>query len=342
VNEEDQTWNWVDLAWAAVVLTVTLTAPNLPDGWYQPMMTAIFAAVFIARQRRLRFALAFAVLLGAYTYNVWDLSESSQRLSVSRNFFGAKKVLLDESRKMRKLLHGDTVHGYESVDPELVGQPLSYYHNEGPVGDVMRTIARRPEQHVAVVGLGTGTMAAYAGPKRRVTFFDVDPQVVDIARGYFTFLDRCGSQCDIVLGDGRLSIAQTPDDTFDVLMLDAFNSDSIPAHLVSREAIQVYLRKLKPNGIILFHVSSRYLNIAGLVAAGLTDAGLPGLIRSDNDEMPTGKLASTYIVTARNAAAFESLPGVRGWVPVDPETRMAPWTDDYSNMLGLIAWEGAK
>jgi SAM-dependent methyltransferase len=206
----------------------------------------------------------------------------------------------------------------------------------------MRAIESRPEQHIGVVGLGTGSMAAYAGPNRRVTFFDVDPQVVGIAKGYFTFLKRCGDRCDVVLGDGRLSISQTPDGTFDVLMLDAFNSDSIPAHLVSREAIQVYLSKLKPNGMILFHVSSRYLNIAGLVAAGVTDAGLTAVIRSDNDSGPVGKLASTYIAVAPKTDAFGPLPHAYGWNPLPPETQMAPWTDDYSNMLSLISWKGAE
>jgi SAM-dependent methyltransferase len=206
----------------------------------------------------------------------------------------------------------------------------------------MRAIEPRADQHVGVVGLGTGSMAAYAAQNRHITFFDVDPQVVGIARGYFTFLERCGTRCDIKLGDGRLSIGQTADGTFDVLMLDAFNSDSIPAHLVSREAIQVYLAKLKPNGIILFHVSSRYLNIAGLVAAGVTDAGLSAYVRNDNDEGPKGKLASTYIAVARDVTAFETLPQLSGWSPLAPETKLAPWTDDYSNMLGLIAWGGAK
>jgi SAM-dependent methyltransferase len=333
-------WSWVDAAWPAGVLVAALTVHRLTLGWYQVGLTAVFAAVFIARDRRLRFALAFAALVAGYTYNFWELSETSQRLSISRNFFGAKKVLFDESKNMRKLLHGDTVHGFESLKPELAGQPLSYYHPEGPVGDVMRAIASRPEQLVGVVGLGTGTMAAYARPNRHVTFFDVDPQMVGIARTYFTFLNRCGSQCDVKLGDGRLSIAGSPDGMFDVLMIDAFNSDSIPAHLVSREAIQVYLAKLKPNGMMLFHVSSRYLNIGGLVAAGATDAGLPALVRSDADEMPSGKLASTYIVVARDVAAFENLPTVSGWKPLQNEAGIAPWTDDYSNMLGVIAWKG--
>ncbi|HEX4997113.1 MAG TPA: fused MFS/spermidine synthase [Terriglobia bacterium] len=341
ILREDQTWNWKDWAWPVAFLGAALAVQNLPDPWYRYSLTAVLAGISLLRRRRLRFALAFGAILAAYTHSTWELTEGSERLTVARNFFGAKKVLFDRTRQMRKLLHGDTVHGYESVDPALAGEPLSYYHREGPVGDVMRAIGRREDQRVGVVGLGTGSMAAYAGPNRQVTFFDVDPQVVGIARNYFTFLERCGSQCAVVLGDGRLSIGKAPDGTFDVLMLDAFNSDSIPAHLVSREAIKVYLKKLKSNGMIMFHVSSRYLNIARLVAAGVSDAHLIAYVRSDGDEGPTGKLASTYIVVARDVDALEKLPVTRGWAPLPAETKMAPWTDDYSNMLGLIAWPGA-
>jgi protein-L-isoaspartate O-methyltransferase len=242
----------------------------------------------------------------------------------------------DLERRIRKLTHGDTIHGYESQDPVLAGEPLSYYHRTGPVGDAMRAIESRPPQHVGVVGLGTGSMAAYADSRRRVTFFDVDPQMVDIARGYFSYLNRCGASCTIVLGDGRLKIGQVAAGEFDVLMLDAFNSDSIPPHLVSREAIRIYLGKLKPDGMILFHVSSRYLNVSRLVAAVVTDAGLPAYIREDNDESAMGKLASTYVAVGRSAVSLGEIPKMDGWKKLSEETELRPWTDDYSNMLALI------
>src|SRR5262249_49332828 len=152
-------------------------------------------------------------------------------LHIDRDFFGIKKVVFDLDSNMRKLLHGDTLHGVESMDPMLSGKPLSYYHETGPVGDIMNLIASRPNQHVGVVGLGTGSMAGWARPNRHITFFDIDLQVYPIAHDFFTYLRRCADACNVVIGDGRLSIEKQPDGEFDVLMLDAFSSDSIPAHL---------------------------------------------------------------------------------------------------------------
>jgi SAM-dependent methyltransferase len=239
---------------------------------------------------------------------------------------------------MRKLLHGDTLHGVESRDPALIGHPLSYYHETGPVGDVMNLISVRPNPHIGVVGLGTGTMAAWAGPNRHITFFDIDPQVHDIGYNFFTYLRRCASACNVVIGDGRLSIERSPDKEFDVLMLDAFNSDSIPAHLVSREAVNMYLAKLKPDGLILFHVSNRYMNVEGLVSAVTLDSGLQGLVRYDDDEEPMGKASSDYVVAARHSEDFGQLNENENWTKVEKTEGVQPWTDDYSNMMAIVRW----
>ena len=181
-------------------------------------------------------------------------------------------------------------------------------------------------------------MAAWARPDRHITFFDIDPQVVNIAQNYFTYLRRCAVNCDIVIADGRLAIEKIPAGEFDVLMLDAFNSDSIPAHLVSREAVQMYLHKLKPDGMILFHVSNRYMDVESLVSAVLLDAGLEGLVRYDDDEEPTGKTSSDYVVAARNSAALGALEDDANWSAVEKPAGIQPWTDDYSNMLTIVKW----
>ena len=182
-------------------------------------------------------------------------------------------------------------------------------------------------------------MAGYFQPNRRITFFDIDPQVHDIASHFFTFLGRCGSNCNVVIGDGRLSIENTPDRTFDVLMLDAFDSDSIPAHLVSREAVQLYLKKLKPDGLILFHVSSRYMNVEAIVSALITDASLEGLVRNDGDEEPTGKFSSDYVAAARRPEDLGSLEHDDNWTHVERPSGIQPRTDDYSNLLEIVRWK---
>src|SRR5262249_50709717 len=219
------------------------------------------------------------------------------------------------------------------------GQPLSYYHETGPVGDIMKIISGRPSQHVGVVGLGTGSMAGWARPDRHVTFFAIDPQGYGLSYNFFTYLRRCATNCNVVIGDGRLSIEKTPDGEFDVLMLDAFNSDSIPAHLVSREAVQIYLKKLKPHGMILFHVSNRYMDVEGLVSAVAFDAELPGLVRYDSDEEATGKTTSDYVVVAPNSENFGALVDDENWTAIEKPAKIQPWTDDYSNMLTIVRWK---
>jgi len=280
-----------------------------------------------------------AVLIFGYHLALPTFLEGNQVLYIARDFFGIKKVVYETDSNMRRLLHGDTLHGLESQDPALSGKPISYYHETGPVGDVMKLISDRPNQHVGVVGLGTGSMAGYFRPNRHVTFFDIDPQIYDIAEHFFTFLRRCSNSCDVIMGDGRLSIEKTPDSEFDVLMLDAFDSDSIPAHLVSREAVQMYLRKLKPNGMMLFHVSNRYMNVEGLVSALIVDASLEGLVRYDDDEEPTGKTSSDYVVAARRPEDLGALEHDENWSRVEKPSGIQPWTDDYSNMLKIVRWK---
>jgi SAM-dependent methyltransferase len=345
--KEDR-WNWKDLLYAGILGAAFFTiwyllrlkhmdVTNTPTAIVPDVL--FFVIVFLFRDRRVRFAAAFAILLFAYVFTIPEIVEHGERLYVARDFFGVKKVLFDRNRNVRRLLHGDTLHGEESMRPLEFGHPMTYYHPTGPAGNVMDLISGRPDQKVAVVGLGSGTMAAYAGPARHMVFFDVDPQVEDIARGFFTFIRRCGRDCDIVIGDGRLSIAQSPDGEFDVIMLDAFSSDSIPVHLISREALQIYEKKLKPNGLILFHVSNRYLDVGKLVSAVVRDAGLLGLYRSDRDEVMEGKSGSDYVLAARNPESFGDIVTKHRWVAADPATGVRPWTDDYSNMLPLLKWQ---
>lgn len=347
-SETEPHFRWSDGILAAVVAALIAVSWYLFK-WFQVDVTgnlkaslgtaAVLAVVtLLGARRRIRFALALAVLIAGYRHALPGFLEDYTVLQVRRNFFGIKKVVYDLDSNVRKLLHGDTLHGVESMDPTLAGQPLSYYHETGPVGDIMKVISSRPNQHVGVVGLGTGTMAAWGRPDRRITFFDIDPQVVDISQHFFTYLRRCASNCDVVIGDGRLMIEKTPDADLDVLMLDAFNSDSIPAHLVSREAVQMYLKKLKPNGMILFHVSNRYMDVESLVAAVTLDSSLEALVRYDDNEEPTGKTSSDYVVAAREADHFGELVDDENWTKLDKPSKIQPWTDDYSNMLAILRW----
>lgn len=318
-------WKWDE--WTTADIAVVGTQLTLV------MVTLLF------RRQVLRFALIFAVLLLTYAVVLPVRFEGATRVYIARDFFGVKKVLFDPNENVRKLLHGDTMHGIESLDSSLAGEPLSYYHKAGPIGDVMTLLDERSSQHVAVVGLGTGTIAAYGNPRRRITFFDIDPQVEHIARNLFTFIRRCGSQCDIVIGDGRLAIQARPDHEFDAIILDAFNSDSIPAHLVSREAVRMYMTKLKPDGVLLFHVSNRYLDVESLARVVSDEEGFPAFVRNDDDEEPRGKAASDYVVTVRRLEYLDMIPNREHWEQLARPTNIQPWTDEYSNMMSVIRWK---
>jgi SAM-dependent methyltransferase len=314
--------SWLDLSFA--MLLVVLAAAwslltwldfkiPLEHGGAVLAYSAFAAATFVFRQKRWLFAGILASAILVYTVGLAPELESGERLHVARNFFGVKKVIFEWSGNYRKLLHGDTMHGVEGLGPLQAGMPLSYYFPNGPFGDVMSTMSKRPGQRFGVVGLGSGTIAAYTQPNRHITFFEIDPQIEFIAKEFFTFLPRCGGGCAVVPGDGRLSILRSPDAEFDLLVLDAFNSDGIPAHLLSREALDIYVRKLKPDGAVLFHVSNRYLRVRDLVSSLVTEAGLYALIRDDKDAMDVGRTPSVWIVAAPDPEALGGLPYNRNW-----------------------------
>jgi SAM-dependent methyltransferase len=301
----------------------------------------IVLTAYLLRNRVWRFGLAMAILIFAYQRLLPQFYGGTQFIYTARDFFGVKGVKYDPDTDSRRLLHGDTLHGIESMDPELIGHPVSYYDETGPVGDVMKMLSERGEQHIGVVGLGTGSMAGWKAPYRHITFFDIDRQVVQIASTLFTFLPSCGKNCDVVIGDGRVSIEKANAGEFDLLMLDAFNSDSIPAHLVSHEAIQMYLTKLKPNGLLLFHVSNRYMDVEALISAAVTDARLEALFRHDDDDSDNDlKARSHFVIAGRDAAALGSLEHDENWMKVKKPNGILPWTDDYSNMLAILKWRG--
>jgi hypothetical protein len=319
------------LQWASVDITNDLKTAIAVEA-------VIILIAFLFRHRAFRFGLVMATLIATYHSVLPQFFGSTQFVFTARNFFGVKGVKYDVGTNSRRLLHGDTLHGLESLDPELLGQPLSYYHVTGPVGDVMTMLSERADQHIGVVGLGTGSMAGWTAPHRHITFFDIDLQVYEIAQTFFTFLPHCGENCDVVIGDGRLSIENAKPADFDLLMLDAFNSDSIPAHLISREAIGMYLTKLKPNGILMFHVSNRYMDVEGLVSAVVKDASLEALVRHDEELQTNLKARSHYIVAATSPVALGSLEHDDNWLRVTKPDHIKPWTDDYSNMFEILRW----
>ena len=337
-----QYYVWIALGGALGGVFATVLAPMLFTSIFEyPLLLA--AAGFFwkpARGHRWLPAAALGVVILGFALFLPAYFQPGRIVYVTRNFFGVKQVV-DEDGGLRKLLHGDTLHGLESQDAASSGKPLAYYHPEGPLGDVMKLMRDGPNQHVGVFGLGAGSIAAYAGPNRHVTFFEIDPDVEAIAARFFTFLRRCGTNCDVITGDGRLLVERFPEREFDLLVLDAFSSDSIPPHLLSREALDIYLSKLKQNGAILFHVSNRYLKVRDLVSALVADSKLPAFVRVDVDERPKHKARSQYVIAGAalgGIRALGNIPANPSWQPVTRPAGLKVWTDDYSNLIALLRW----
>ncbi len=249
---------------------------------------------------------------------------------------------------MHRLYHGTTLHGVQVTREAERRLPTAYYHPSGPIGRVFEGLRAGPQAaglaEVAVVGLGVGALAAYAQPGEHFTFFEIDPGVVQIARNpaLFTFVSDSAGVVDIVLGDGRLGLAAKPDGQFGLIVIDAFSSDAVPVHLLTRESLSTALRKLRPGGVVAYHLSSRFFDLAPVLAEEASSLGRPGLFW-DDEELPTiaavtGKWPSSWAVVAE---ARDDLAGIERsghWVPLESQRRrdQGLWTDEYSNPLAIL------
>jgi hypothetical protein len=292
------------------------------------------------RSRPLRFALAIgAVMLGSVVY-----AETQNRtLHVGRNFFGTLSVRFDPASATRTLYHGNTIHGRQFSDPNLQCEPLSYFHREGPLGQIFEAFnSNAASRNVAVVGLGTGSMASYALPDQDWTFYEINPAVVHIAQSaeYFTYLQKCAAApTKIILGDARLKLQNAPDQHYGLIVLDAFNSDAIPIHLMTQEAIALYTSKLATGGMLAFHVSNRSLRLDAVLADLAKRSDSIGLRSVDGEHNPvTGKDPSEWVVVARPSPAFDALTQNLNWRRLDDRTDSIAWTDDFSNILSVFRW----
>jgi len=301
-------------------------------------------------KRPLRFAAGLVALLAASALYAPNLGRV---LETKRNFFGVVRVTDSSNGKLRYLIHGGTLHGSQSLDPARSREPLAYYTQSGPAGSILSAMQAKTLQtptggphpaNWAVVGLGAGAMACYLQPGESLTYYEIDPLVVRMALDtrYFTFLEQCAPQAQIVLGDARLKLRTAPNAGYDLIVIDAFSGDMIPMHLVTREALALYLRKLAPGGMIAFHITNLYLDMGPTLGSLANDAGLVCVTFDDRGvseaQLDAGKLASHWLVMARSRADLGPLATDPRWVEmrIPPGTKV--WTDDYSNLLRVIKW----
>jgi hypothetical protein len=298
--------------------------------------------VYSTLARPLRFALGLgAVLIGSSAFMPYGAP-----LLHARSFYGALLVTKSAEGTRMQLVHGRTLHGAQSLDPATRHMALSYFHSSGPIGDVF---ARHAQAHavdarVAVVGLGTGTLAAYARPGERWTFYEINPDVVRIATDprYFTYLSDAFAglrSVRIELGDARLGLTRSHD-RYAVIVIDAFSSDAIPVHLLTQEAMRTYAEHLADDGLLAIHCSNNYVDLEPVLAALAERAGFVAHRRDDRvltrAQSDLGKMGSQWVVMARHAEDLG--PALRSppWRPARRGTLAQPWTDDASSIVAFL------
>ena len=237
-------------------------------------------------RRPLRFALGLAALLLAGSFHH---GEEGQLLFAERSFFGVSRVTRTRDGQYQMLLHGTTLHGMQALAPERRREPLTYYHAMGPLGQVFPALdAHAPRRAIAVVGLGAGSVACYGKPGQRWTFYEIDPDRVPHRPEHALLHVPAGLPAEpfVILGDARLTLARAPDSAYDLIVLDAYSSDAPPLHLLTLDAVRLYLTKLAPGGVLVLNISNRHLVLEPVVGAIARAAGLVARTRSDTTSAP--------------------------------------------------------
>lgn len=278
-------------------------------------------------------ALACAALMlsnGIYPFN----DHSTSLVAADRSFFGSYVITDDTTKQIRYLRHGITLHGAEFLAPQLSTEPISYYSRPGPLGDIFKYL-RPPDARVGVIGLGSGTLAAYSEPGEMWKFYEIDPLIIKFAQTYFSFLKQAKAPVALQAGDARIELSRNSDH-YDILAVDAFTGDSVPQHLLTQEAMQIYLSHLDPNGVIAFHITNRYLNLSPILGQIASSLNLSGLVRIDQLSSQTQKAenvsTSQWLVLARNPERLKSLPAT--WKPL--QAGQILWTDDFNSLTSAL------
>lgn len=344
-------WYWPFLA----VLAVALIAPSYREGsaltWLDDnriwiigavgVLSALLALGLNAGRWKVFATVAVAlVLLRAYP-------SDDGRVETVRSFFGVHKIVVTPHGQYHVLMHGTTIHGAEKVQNDdgtpITGrpEPISYYHKDGGIGQAIAAVRARKGGpiRVAVIGLGSGTLACASAPGENWKFFEIDQSMVDTARDpkYFTYIQRCEPDLKPVIGDARLTFAKEPDGAYDLIIVDAYSSDAIPIHLATEEAMAIYKEKLAPQGAVVMHVSNRHLELASVVV-GIADANdmKSWVFNEDSGRDNEYIFATNVVISAREEADVGTLAASDKWALTEAEDNQRVWTDDYSNVLGAV------
>jgi hypothetical protein len=337
----------ISIGGAIGALLVGIAAPLLLSGYYEVGITLVACGVLLYHRamagRWWAAGAALGVLTATATFTVINVTEYLDKTRViMRNFYGVVRTRDYPSPvPFRVMYHGAINHGGQLLADGMRNRPTSYFSTTSGYGRTFASLGDGPLR-VGIIGLGAGAIAAYSRAGDLFRFYEIDPQVAAVAITEFTFLKDSPAQTDIVLGDGRLSLEREPAQGYDLLAIDAFSGDSIPMHLITREAMAAYLRHLKPDGVIVFQATNRFVDIAPVVERLAAEFGLTAVLISDAVESDVGAdywiSGTDQIIVTRNARLLAAEPIRSVAQPLQPRPDFRIWTDDYYNLLRILKW----
>jgi len=319
--------------------TRTLVASD--TGWgvlAAVLFVGMIAATSVLTARRWAYVGACAALIAAL--GALTQAQTSIAGNRSRSYFGIYTVR-DSTDGIRQLIHGTTLHGVQRLDADGRTAATTYYGEQAGVGLALASAERLygTDARIGVVGLGVGTLACYRKPGQTWTFFEIDPEVLAYStRGQFTFMKNCAPEAPTVIGDARLKLEGLPADSFDILVVDAFSSDAIPLHLLTKEAQASYFRTLAGDGLLLIHISNRFIDLEPVLSALAREGGLASAIRFDKKPDGPGLTASTWVALSRDPAQLKALTADGKWQSLGKPAADV-WRDDYASILPHLIWK---
>jgi len=326
---------------AAGAVFVGLIAPYLFSGIYELPLSLVFTAVLAVllrwresgwMSRTLQTCLAFLMAL-VLQANVAEYHKNAVLLA--RNFYGSLRVVQPPDLRQRIFFHGTIVHGMQYLSPELRDHAATYFGPQSGIGLLLTKCLPGPKR-VGIVGLGVGTIATYGRPGDSFEFYEIDPQVIEVANKQFTFLRDSHAVISTVEGDARLSLEQRHAPLYDVIVLDAFSGDAVPIHLLTREAVSLYLEHLKPGGVLAFHLTNRYLDLPPIVKQLVDEIGYKSVLVSSRASEKDAIYASLWLLATRDEGILNDSSIQAEVVPIRSRAGHRPWTDESNNLFEAL------
>jgi hypothetical protein len=323
-------------------VAVGLVAPRILPAYYELgigfVMSASLAAVMLRRKRQAILVATILAMACSYFLYAQITDDFTDARRLERNFYGTLTTLdyvdQDVNSRVRALFHGSVKHGEQYLSEAYRREPTAYYGRTSGIGLAIAN-SKTANKKVGVIGLGAGTLAVYGKPGDVYRMYEINPQVIELARSEFTFMADSRANIEIILGDARISLEQEPPQSFDVLAVDAFSGDSVPVHLITAEAMDVYLRHTNPDGIIAFHLTNRYLRLPLVVENIARAKGLYATLIHDENDNPLLR-DTDWVLVSRNSDLLNQEAIHSRSTPIRGIPGLGVWTDDFNNLFAAL------